>query len=68
VRACIDAVPAARHPRQSTLALTAADRQYAAVALPTRMSVAPDEGRHSLLANDPDVAREDVQCATTGLA
>ena len=59
---------AARHPRQSTLALTAADRQDAAVARPTRMSAAPDEGRHRLLANDPHAARGDVQCATTGLA
>jgi predicted RNA-binding Zn-ribbon protein involved in translation (DUF1610 family) len=43
----------ARHPRQSTLALTVADRQYAAVARPARLSVAPDEARHSLLTNDP---------------
>ena len=35
--------------RQSTVALTVADRQYAAVARPTRLSVAPDEARHSLL-------------------
>src|ERR1700730_12044600 len=29
MRGCVDAVRAARHPRQSTLALTVADRQYA---------------------------------------
>ena len=34
-------------------ALTVADRKYAAVARPTRLSVAPDEARHSLLTNDP---------------
>jgi len=39
------------------LALTVADRQYAAVARPTRLSVAPDEARHSLLANDPHLGR-----------
>jgi hypothetical protein len=43
---------AVRHPRQSTLALTVADRQYTAVARPTRLSSAPDEAR-SLLTNDP---------------
>jgi hypothetical protein len=37
-----------------TLALTLADRQYTAVARPTRLSVAPDEARHSLLINDLD--------------
>jgi hypothetical protein len=35
----------------STLALTVADRQYAAVARPT-VSPASDEGRHSLLTDD----------------
>jgi hypothetical protein len=59
---------AVRHPRQSTLALTVADGQYAAVARPARMSAGPDEGRHRLLASDPHAARGDVQCATTGLA
>jgi hypothetical protein len=46
-------IRAARQPRQSTLALTAADRQYAVVARLTRLSVAPDEARHGLLTNDP---------------
>ncbi len=48
---------ATRHPRQSTLALTVAGGQYAAVARPTRLSVAPDEARHSLLTNDPHRGR-----------